>query len=391
MRFVASLGVGQAVLPPQPRPDLRTLRRLGFEGNVEQVLRSAEDSRVLRSCSSSSSMWAANAATVTPSSDSADGRLHLTVANLSSMFHRSLEAETTTAILRRIFASGAHFAVHGALPPGQLFSDEGAANHTHLHTRSGCVHLFAYGRSLEATGLPREYPARQTLEASQAVARVNRVRAEQRVFWRQDPAGIDAGAFHTDVLAVGNEHFLMLHEHAFVDGAGLLRALQERLGEEFQSVFVSQAELPVAAAVSAYPFNSQLVTLPSGGMAIVAPAEARDEPAARRFLERVVAESNPVQAVHHIDVNASMKNGGGPACLRLRVPLTEAERSAISARVFFDDLLHADLARWIERHYRDRLSEADLADPALVQEVHTALDELTALLALGSIYDFQQA
>lgn len=124
-------------------------------------------------------------------------------------------------------------------------------------------------------------------------------------------------------------------------------------------------------------------------MTIVAPTEARDSRACRRFLERVVAEDNPVRSIHYIDVNASMDNGGGPACLRLRIPLTERERSAIRGRIFFDAALGAELEAWVERHYRDRLEARDLADPSLLDEVRMALDELTRLLGLGSVYDFQ--
>jgi succinylarginine dihydrolase len=393
MRFVAELGVGQAVLPPQLRPDVNVLRRLGIEGDDAGVLVKAlrEHPQLLRLCSSASSMWTANAATVTPSADSTDGKLHLTVANLSSMFHRSLEARTTGAILRRIFADSSRFAVHDPLPPGELFSDEGAANHTRLNTDSAVLHLFAYGRSTwEPATLPQSFPARHTLEASQAVARLNRLPPASQLFWQQDPRGIDAGAFHTDVLAVGHGNFLMLHERAFVDTPRLLESLKRSLGDTFQSCLASEAELDSARAVRAYPFNCQLLSLPGGELGIVAPLEARDDPQACRFLQRVVAETNPVREVFYIDVNASMKNGGGPACLRLRVPLADPERQAISARVFFDAALYAELKAWIERHYRDRLRIHDLGDPAFLLEIRAALDELTQILRLGSIYDFQQ-
>ncbi len=392
MRFVAGLGVPQAVLPPQPRPDLAALRRLGFGGDDALLLAAAarEGGALLKRASSASAMWTANAATVTPSSDSEDGKLHLTVANLCSMFHRSLEANTTLRVLRSIFASGTHFAVHEPLPDGGAFSDEGAANHIRLFTGRGVRHVFGYGRSaFTALPAPSRYPARQTLEASRAVARLNRVRAGTALFWQQSPAGIDAGAFHSDVLAVGNAGFLMLHERAFVDTQALLDTLRGELGPELAVCLARSTELPVDTAVRTYPFNSQLLSLPSGKMAIVAPLESQANASARSFLERIVAEANPVSAVHYIDVNESMKNGGGPACLRLRVALNEAEEHALGARVVFDDALYADLKAWIERHYRDRLTAEDLLDPSLVREVHTALDELSVLLRLGSVYEFQ--
>lgn len=394
MRSVAALGVGQAVLPPQPRPSLRTLRRLGFTGTDEQVITRAarEAEHLLRLTSSAAAMWTANAATVAPSCDTADGRMHATPANLHQMFHRMLEADTTHAVLRAIFADEARFAVHEPLPGGGQFADEGAANHTRLATPGHpAVHLFAWGRSAfrDVRG-PQRFPARQTLEASEALARLHQVPASQCLFPQQAPEGIDAGAFHTDVLAVGNDSFLMLHELAFVDPQGLLASLRERLGERFCSVLATREELPVQDAVRAYPFNSQVLTLADGSMAIVAPQEARETPTARAFLERVVASDNPVKAVHYLDVRQSMNNGGGPACLRQRVWLTAAERDAVKANVFYSEALHAELAAWVRRHYRDSLRAVDLQDPALAREVLTALDELTRILRLGPVYDFQR-
>jgi succinylarginine dihydrolase len=379
------------VLPPQPRPDVAALRALGFRGTDTKVIEQAArgDGHLLRACSSASSMWTANAATVAPSSDTSDGRLHLTVANLSAMFHRSLEAKTTFGVLSAIFDDPAYFSVHAPLAAGEHFSDEGAANHTRLVTSEGTVHVLGWGRSGFDPVRPTErHPRRQTREASEAVARLNSLKDSLAMPWEQEATGIDAGAFHTDVLAVGNEGFLLLHEHAFAHHRDLLSELKRRLGASFQCVVAHESELSAAEAVTAYPFNSQLCTV-AGGMAIIAPAESRDSEASRRFLERVLAENNPVRAIHYVDVNASMNNGGGPACLRLRIPLTDEEQGAVRARVFVDRALHAELVAWVERHYRDRMAADDLADPSLLIEVRTALDELTRLLRLGSIYDFQ--
>jgi succinylarginine dihydrolase len=396
MRFVHALGGAQAVLPPHPRPSLRTLRALGFTGSDEEVVaRAARDAEhLLRLCSSASAMWTANAATVAPSADAADGRLHLTPANLSAMFHRAIEADETHAVLRAIFADERRFAVHPPLPGGAHLSDEGAANHTRLAGPGGAVHLFAWGRSAwgaSGDGGPSRFPARQSLEASHAVARLHRLAPGRIVFPRQHPAGIDAGAFHTDVLAVGHGGFLMLHELAFADREALLAQLRALLGDALRVVVATEAELPAADAVAAYPFNSQLLELADGALAIVAPEESRANPRARAFLERVVAEESPVRAIHYRDVNQSMNNGGGPACLRLRVPLEEDEIRAVDADVFFSDALHARLVEWVTRHYRDRLLPSDLADPALAREGLAALDELTRILRLGAVYDFQRA
>jgi succinylarginine dihydrolase len=408
MRFVRGLGVAQAVLPPHDRPSLRTLRALGFAGRDEEVIAAAaafEGGWLLRACSSASAMWTANAATVAPSRDAADGRMHLAPANLSAMFHRSIEAPTTTRVLRAVFADAARFVVHDPLPAGAYFADEGAANHLRLETGRGVAHVLAWGRRAwgrraDAAGAgvepgrevaPRAHPARQTLEASEAVARLLGLSPDACLFPQQDPSGIDAGAFHTDVLAVGNGRLVILHELAFADAETLVAALRERLGDELVVERVTNAELPVARAVAAYPFNSQVLSLPGGAMIIVAPEDARDDPASRAVLERIAAGKGPVRSVHYVGVRQSMRNGGGPACLRLRVDATDEELGALSGRVVLDDALATALTAWIERHYRDRLAPADLADPSLARESMEALDALSQLLQLGSVYDFQRA
>jgi succinylarginine dihydrolase len=393
MRLVRSLGITQAVLPPHDRPSLSTLRRLGFIGSDEQVIAAAAtgDAFHLRILSSASAMWTANAATVAPSADTEDRRVHLTPANLQQMFHRAIEADTTTRILRAIFADVRRFVVHDPLPGAGQFADEGAANHTRLSTSRGAVHLFAWGRcAWGAFGGPKRYPARQTREASQAVARMHRLQADRCLFPQQHPEGIDAGAFHTDVLAVGTGRFLMMHELAFLDDVKLEADLRARLGDEILIVRASSGELPAESAVAAYPFNSQVLEGHDGTMTILAPEDAQEDAHARSFLERVVAEGGPVKAVRYIDVRQSMQNGGGPACLRLRVPLTDDEVGALSARVVVDDALLEALGSWVDRHYRDRLSTQDLGDPLLAREGMTALDELTQLLGIGSVYDFQR-
>jgi len=391
MRWVRELGVPQAVLPPQPRPSLRLLRRLGFNGTdavlLERALREAPD--LLHATSSASSMWAANAATVVPDSDAADGKTHFVPANLVSLLHRSIEAESTERVLGRIFADAECFVVHAPLPACDVLADEGAANHTRLFTAAAAAHVFAWGRRQGEPVAARKFPARQTYAASAAVARSCQLPDESVLLWQQDPRGIDAGAFHTDVLAVGSGNVFLLHERAFVDHEALLARLRARLGPDFRAVVASESELPLEDAVTAYPFNSQLLGLPSGRLQIVAPLEAQDNPRARGFLERAAAACPAIVGIDYLNVNGSMRNGGGPACLRLRVPLDDRASSRLAGRVLFDARLEAELTKIVERRYRDRLALADMADPELVQEARTALDEITQALELGSVYEFQ--
>ncbi|GAA3895047.1 N-succinylarginine dihydrolase [Halomonas cibimaris] len=397
MHALYRAGYAQGVLPPQQRPDTAFLRRLGFAGSDADVLAAAAQRApaMLRAACSASSMWTANAATVTPSADARDGRVHFTPANLQSGLHRCLEPATTGRMLRAIFADPAHFAHHAPLPATPALADEGAANHTRLGADYGApgVHLFVYGR--DAFGLepaPARFTARQTREASEAVARQHGLNEAQTVFARQHPDAIDAGVFHNDVIAVGNGPVLLYHEYAFADEQAVLDALRAKMPEPLIPVRVPAEAVSLDAAVATYLFNSQLLSNPDGSMTLVVPGECQHHEAVWRTLQDLVlAGANPIGEVIVKDVKQSMQNGGGPACLRLRVALSGAECAALSGRVLMTDELYAALAGWVKRHYRDRLAPEDLADPQLVAESLTALDELTTLLQLGAIYPFQRS
>ncbi|KFF47493.1 N-succinylarginine dihydrolase [Gammaproteobacteria bacterium MFB021] len=395
MKSLMDAGYAQGVLPPQQRPDLGALRALGFTGsNAEVLTRAAREApQLLRAVCSASSMWTANAATVTPSRDVADGRVHFTPANLQSSFHRYLEPETTARVLAAIFRDPAHFAHHSALPATPAFSDEGAANHTRLcgdHGEAG-VHLYVYGRqAFGGERGPQRYPARQTLEASQAVARQHGLAEAQTVFAQQHPEAIDAGVFHNDVIAVGNGPVLLYHEMAFLDEEQTLEALRSRMATPLIPVRVPSEAISLEEAVSTYLFNSQLLTNPGGDMTLVVPGECQEnETVWRAIQDLLLAGHNPIGEILVKDVKQSMRNGGGPACLRLRVALSAQERGALGGRVLLDERLHAELVAWVERHYRDRLTPDDLADPQLAEETLAALDELTRLLGIGNVYPFQ--
>lgn len=399
MRMLMEMGIPQGVLCPQERPNLSWLRRIGFEGSDESILAAAlhEAPQILSACSSAASMWTANAATVTPSVDSKDHRLHLTAANLCSQLHRSMEAKVTDRILRRIFADERFFVIHDPLPAGQYFADEGAANHTRLAASYGKkgIHLFTYGRKAsQPTAKPERYPARQTIEASQAISRLHQVDPICVVYAQQLPAAIDAGVFHNDVIAVGNESFFFYHEKAYIKTPQVIQELKDRAklldGTDLTFHEVLDEELSLEEAVKTYLFNSQIVTQPNHQMVLIAPKEAEESFAVQRVIKKLLASDSPVKEVRYADVHQSMQNGGGPACLRIRVVLTPQEAAAINQGVILTEDLYQKLVQWIRTHYRDVLSPADLADPHLLQECRTALDELTRILGLGPIYDFQR-
>ncbi len=401
MKFLAGLGLHQGVLPPHERPAVDVLRRLGFEGTDEAVLAGAQRRApgLLAACASASSMWTANAATVAPSADSADARVHFTPANLVSKLHRSIEAPETARILQAVFPDAQRFAHHAPLPGSADLGDEGAANHTRLcpeQGRSG-LHLFVYGESsLEPEAArPARFPARQTRAASETVARLHRLSPEHVMFAQQSPQAIDAGVFHNDVISVGHRDVFLYHEQAFLEGDEAVRALAERYrrlyGQELRCLRVSASALSLDEAVATYLFNSQLVSLEAGGTALIAPVECREHARVREVIEGFLGGSgSPLDAVHYLDVRQSMHNGGGPACLRLRVVLTGEELARVAPAALLTGDGYARLVAWVQRHYRDRLTQADLADPALLRESRTALDELTTLLGLGAIYPFQR-
>ncbi len=396
MRALAQRGFAQALLPPQDRPNFRLLRSVGFTGSDAEVLaRAAKEAPVLLACAySASPMWTANAATISPSADSADGRTHFTAANLNNKLHRAFEHAQSARALRAIFKDERHFAVHDALPGTPAFGDEGAANHTRLCREHGseAVELFVYGRSEfdAAAPAPKKYPARQTLEASQAVARLHGLSAGRTVYIQQNPDVIDQGVFHNDVIAVGNANVLFYHEQAFADTANSLQQLRhamEGVGAQLNAIRVDTAQVSVADAVASYLFNSQLLSKDNGKMALVIPQECQENAAVAAYLQGLVASGNAIDELIHFDLRQSMRNGGGPACLRLRVALTDAEAAAMHQGVVMTEDLYHTLVAWVEQHYRDRLEPADLADPALAIEVHTALEALSRILGLPGLYD----
>jgi succinylarginine dihydrolase len=386
------MGVRQAIIPPLPRPFLPVLRQIGFSGPSSVIIRNAthDDINLLYAVSSSAAMWTANAATVTPSVDSDDSRVQITIANLSAKFHRSIEAPTMYRIFQTIFKDETFFRVYPALPQGNYFSDEGAANHTRLCNEYGDkgINFFVYGRSsfTNLPNIPKNYPARQTLEASHAVVRLNAIDRKHVVFAQQNPEAVDAGVFHNDVIAVGNQNVFFYHEKAYVDKQKVIDELKRKADElhiDLKLIEVTNDQVSLQDAVKTYLFNSQLVTLPDKTMALIAPAECQENPQVKGYIESLIKQNTPIKTVKYFNLRESMCNGGGPACLRLRIVLRENELRAMHNKVLLDDKLYQTLCAWVEKNYRDHLTPNDLSDPLLHDEVKNALDELTKILDLG--------
>jgi succinylarginine dihydrolase len=391
MRSMLELGLTQGILPPQPRPAFHFLSSMGFTGPTDAIIQQlAEESpALLAAVYSSSSMWVANAATVTPAPDSADGRIHFTTANLSSQLHRSLEAEDTRRLLETIFPDSDAFAQHAPLPC--ILSDEGAANHTRLCGRyeDKGVSLFVYGRRLISPEPQQpKLPARQTLEASQSVARSHGLAPSNTVYARQLPAAVDAGVFHNDVICVGNRNLLFVHEQAFENQQQILDRLDATCEGTLEAIIVPAGIISLERAVSSYLFNGQLITPNEDRTAqiLVAPLECRDDLVVAGYLDQLVSQS-ALSAVRFLDVRQSMRNGGGPACLRLRVVMSDGAISRVGARVIADDSLLDTLETWIETHYPEHIDPRDLLDPELVAGAQTALQGIYRILNLDNLMD----
>ena len=377
MRMVMGLGLPQGFFLPHERPNTDWLRRLGFSGTDAEICAAAvkEDPQLFNNAASASAMWTANAATVSPAADTADGRVHFTPANLSAMTHRSLEWHETHRQLRQIFADERFFALHEAVPA--KFGDEGAANFMRLaptHGQPG-VEVFVYGEDRGG-----RFPARQSRRASQAVARLHGV--GQHIFAAQSPEASEAGALHNDVVAVANERILFAHEQAFADRLGLYEDLRRRV-PDVEIVEVPERAVSLADAIASYLFNSQLLTLPDGSAALVLPAECRENSAVRTWLDTNVGGNGPIHAAHFIDVRESMKNGGGPACLRLRVAVSPDALAAIDPRYLLDEAKADAMGRAIEDCWPETVAPGDLAHADFWSRSWNARKRLMELLSLA--------
>lgn len=400
MKFLADAGLKQAVLPPQDRPAIAPLKSFGFFGNDSEVLAKAQKyaPELLVACSSASSMWAANAATITTSVDALDGTVHISPSNLISKLHRSIEAPTTARILKAIFRNQSRFVHHPSLEGGSAFSDEGAANHIRFCPAYGepGLHLFVYGESAFTDRLPKpvKFTARQTLEASVAIIRLHRLPDERIILAQQNPKTVESGVFHNDVISSGNQNLFFYHEETFLNTETVIEELRNRYqsfyNKELYCIKVPADVVSIQDAIGSYLFNSQIVTLNNGHMTLIAPVECRNCSSVNGFINNLISTGiSPISDVDYFDLRQSMRNGGGPACLRLQAVLTEEELSYLPPGIFINDSNYQQLTGWVERHYSEYLSPSELSDPEHLRNNRNALDELTQILGLGTIYAFQ--
>ena len=373
MKMMLDLGYKQAIIPPQERP----------------LINDYEDYENMAINASASSMWVANSSTVTPSVDTENGKLNLLTANLNFTHHRRIEAPQTYITFNKIFNDTSKFLIHSHLNSNGLLDDEGAANHTRFcnsYKEEG-LHFFVYGRSSDKTEEnPSKYPARQTLEASQKVAKTMQIK--NAVFAQQSTESIDAGVFHHDVIGVGNKNLYFYHEKALANESETITKLKNSFNGKLNFLCVKEHQVPLSLAVDTYLFNSQLIEYEEGHM-LIAPIRCRRNRLVRKYLQSITGRHKLVKKVRYVNLEQSLKNGGGPACLRLRVVMNEDEFSALHSGIIFTDKLHLKLRKWVKQYYVGNLIYDDLLVPSYIKRCRDALQELTDILGLGNIYPFQ--
>jgi len=391
MRLIMEQGIPQGFFLPHERPNLQTLRKLGFAGTDEEVIDRAgkESPELLKNIYSSSSMWAANAATFSPSIDSYDQQIHITPANLNSMFHRSIEPDFTQTQLDLMFGSIAQ--IHDPMKHISGFGDEGAANHLRVsaqHLKPG-FQIFVYGNS--AFDQKQGVIGRQAEEISRAVAAQHQLDPDRVLFLKQHNLAIESGSFHNDIVSLANEEVFIFHQEAFADRVELERVLHYLRDhvKNFQALEILSENISLDDLVSSYLLNSQLITLGNNEMMMLLPEEVQNHDNCMRWLDEIKS-SSPIKHIEFVDIHQSMMNGGGPACLRFKVVVNQEELMLVNKKFLLTPQKLIDLRALIAKHYRDKLTPEALMDVRLMEESYTFLDELTQLLDLGSIYNFQK-
>lgn len=392
MACVIASGGTQLVLPPLYRPDCDFLRSCGFTGDRQQILQhcASEAPHLLSIAQSCAFTWTANCATCIPSSDSCDAIFHFIPANLLSTDHRALEGPARTQMLRHIFNNEKYFRIHDPLPMSPALADEGAANHHRLYNKNtgDYCHLFVHSKAhgMPAHLSPKKFPARQSKEAQASIIRLSNIHPGHSLLITQDPRAIDAGAFHNDVVCAGSGQRLLLHEQTFIDQQSCIAACEQAVPDLHIHV-VAKRQLDIEEAVRCYLFNSQFIE--NGDTCIMLAPQQCQEKRPRAIINTLL-KNGFIDDVQFLDLSQSMSGGGGPACLRLRLPLNAEEWAHVPQGIIVTQEKLSALRQWVDTHFRKQLDLSDLADPQLCNETENALDALTQLLNLGSLYAFQQ-
>ena len=380
MRMVAQLGVPQLILPPQTRPASGMLQSLGFRDPQWRTLLD-DNPELFSAAMSSSAMWNANAATVTPAIDNQSNQLTMTIANLNASLHRSIEPCNTELELAK--ALGCASQIMPPLAMGSALRDEGAANHMRLGTGENTpgINVFVYG---DGDSSPTQFWPRQSRAACEAIARRHQLSTENTFFLKQHPQAIDAGAFHNDVVAMSHHNLWVHHELAYWKAGETLQQIEERYRElndvELNRIEIPDEDLSIADAVSTYLFNSQIVSPPDSRRPVVlCPSDVREHDGAKKIV-RDLCQRGIFREACYVALNQSMSGGGGPACLRLRIPVTTRTLNSVPKLNQWTEEIDQQLRNAIERHYPTEITLEKLTDPSILSQAENAASAIQGIL-----------
>lgn len=192
----------------------------------------------------------------------------------------------------------------------------------------------------------------------------------------------DADQAVLDAVAVSNENVLFVHSHAFEEREWIYDTIRKSV-PSVQIIEAPVDRVSLADAVSSYLFNSQLVTLPDGQTALIAPSECRENAAVWAWLNDSIVGQTAITRIEVIDVRESMRNGGGPACLRLRVAMSDAAVVAVDQRFLVNESTCDRLERIIEGHWPEQIAASDLSNAELWATCRAARQTLLATLGFS--------
>jgi succinylarginine dihydrolase len=357
MRLVYDIVGIQGFLPPHTRPNFEFLHKQGFGSDEAKALQKAYIKKpdILAAAWSASAMWTANAATITKTDKN---YVHITPANLLTMKHRHQELEQTVKNLKMIFHDTEYFTHHlaGAMP------DEGAANYMPLRGKDTAYDIFVYSPQ------KANYPARQSVFAFQEIAKNHG--CKNPIFLEQSVIAVNSGAFHNDVVAVSHDDYIIYHEYAFSNDSAL--------PHDILKIKIPNAMLSLEEAVKTYLFNMRIVTDKNNDDVIIASTDILENKNALKVIDFIFEKNPKIKNIHYLDLKQSMANGGGSACLRVRVPIIN--KDAVNQSYLFNDERFKKLEHFIKNNYRDRLTFDDLQDIDFATETLAIHQNLNTLI-----------
>ena len=175
---------------------------------------------------------------------------------------------------------------------------------------------------------------------------------------------------------------MLIHERAWENQAATLHRIRARV-PDLRVFQVSSRDLSLEQAVTSYLFNSQLLET-SDGWLLNAPIECADG-AARMVVDRLERDGF-VDRVRFNDLRQSMDGGGGPACLRLRLPLTEDEFRLLPETLMMTEERVEKLRSWVKKWYPSILRIEDLADAGFARRARKCSQALVEVLGCDRRY-----